>query len=206
MANMTRKGEQQREQSLARGWDPLRAVVDPFRMIREMMSGDVFGGPAAGPDVFAPDIEVKETKDAFVVRADLPGVQERDIDIDITGNRLTLTGKREEEHRDEGDRFFAYERTYGTFTRSLTLPEGVDMDQVKAELKNGVLEIDIPKRAEAHARKVPLGGSSGEARGSQIAAGPGGKSGADLRAEGGKTGADLRAEGGEKKGGEKKAA
>lgn len=164
MANLNIRRGEPREQGLARPFDPMRAM-DPFRMIREMMAGDVFGGlvPAAS-EIFAPDIEVKETKDAFVVCADLPGVREDDIEVDVTGNRLTLSGKREEERRDESDRYFAYERSYGSFSRSLTLPEGADMENVRADLKNGVLEISIPKKAEVQPRRVQIGKGAGQPR------------------------------------------
>jgi HSP20 family protein len=162
MANLSIRRGEPREPGLARTWDPLRAM-DPFQMIREMMSGDVFGGlvPTTS-EIFAPDIEVKETKDAFKVCADLPGVKEGDVMVDVTGNRLTVSGKREEERRDEGDRYFAYERSYGSFSRSLSLPEGADMENVRADLKNGVLEITVPKKAEVQPRRVQIG--KGEAQ------------------------------------------
>ncbi|APR87621.1 heat shock protein, Hsp20 family protein [Minicystis rosea] len=171
MGNMTRRGEP-REQGLVRGGETMRAMTDPFRMIRELMGADVLGGLARTPDIIAPDIEVKETKDAFLVRADLPGVQERDIEVDITGNRLTVTGKREEEQRQEGERYFAYERSYGTFSRTLTLPEGVDAERVRADLANGVLEITIPKRAEAQGRKIHVGVGTSETRAAEPKKGP----------------------------------
>lgn len=192
MSNITRRGEP-REHGLTRGWDPLRAMTDPFRMIREMMAGDVLGGLARTPDIIAPDIDVKETQDAYEIRADLPGVQERDIEVDITGNRLTVTGKREEEQRKEGERYFAYERMYGTFSRTLALPEGIDAERVRADLNNGVLEITIPKRAEAQGRKIHVGVGSGEGR--------------TLEAKKGQAPAGQAPEGREPKGGgEKKAA
>lgn len=173
MANLNiRRGEQREQGGLARTWDPTR-MTDPLRMLREMMTGDVFGGLVAPTSeaMFAPDIEVKETKDAFLVCADLPGVKEGDVEVNITGNRLTLSGKREEERREESDRFFAYERSYGSFSRSLALPEGADMERVRADLKNGVLEINIPKRAEVQPRKVPIGGQGQPQQGTQQPAG-----------------------------------
>jgi len=175
MADLSiRKGEP-REQGMTRGREPFQRTIDPlrawdpFQMIRDLMGSDVFGGmvaPASG--MFAPDIEVKETKDAYVLTADLPGVKEQELEVNITGNRLAVSGKREEEMRDEGDRYFAYERTYGTFSRSFALPEGADMEHVKAELKDGVLRIMVPKKAEVQPRRVQIGAQvSGQPTGQQ---------------------------------------
>lgn len=106
--------------------------------------------------MFAPDIELKETKDAYVVKADLPGVHDEDIEVSITGNRLTVSGKREEEERQEDDRYFAYERSYGAFSRSFVMPESADLERVKANLKEGVLHVTVPKKAEMQARKIEI--------------------------------------------------
>ena len=168
MANLGIRRGEQREPALARGGAPYRGMepfraLDPFRMIRDLVGADVFGGlvqPESG--MFAPDIEVKETNDAYVVTADLPGVKEQEIEVNITGNRLTLSGKREEEARDESDRYFTYERTYGSFSRSFVLPEGADMEQVKADLKDGVLNVTVPKKAEVQPRRVPVSGQQGQ--------------------------------------------
>jgi HSP20 family protein len=170
MANLSIRKNEPRE-PMAKTWDPrgtmspLRAMdpfrmMDPFRVIRDMMSMDPFAGLVAPmSEIFAPDIELKETKDTYVLKADLPGVQDEDLDVSITGNRLTVSGRREEEERQEDDRYFAYERSYGTFSRSFVLPEGADLDKVKAELKAGVLQLNVPKRAEMQARKVEIGGA-----------------------------------------------
>ena len=168
MANLSIRKSEPRE-SMAKTWDPrsspLRSLdpfrmMDPVRMIRDMMSFDPFGGLVAPlSEMFAPDIEIKETKDAYVLKADLPGVRDEDLDVSITGNRITVSGKREEEERQEDDRYFAYERSYGAFSRSFVMPEGADVDKVKAELKAGVLHISVPKRVEMQARKVEIGGA-----------------------------------------------
>jgi HSP20 family protein len=163
MANLSIRRGEQREQTTPALWDPARAMdpfrmLDPFRMIRDIMGPDVFGGlvqPTGG--MFAPDIEVKETKDGYMVTADLPGVAEGDLEVSVMGNRLVVSGRRDEEERKEDDRFFAYERTYGTFSRSFVLPEGADMSGVKAELKDGVLCIKIPKRAEVQPKRIQIG-------------------------------------------------
>ena len=99
---------------------------------------------------------MKETKDAYLFKADLPGVKDEDLDISLTGNRLTVSGHREEEKRDEGDRYYAFERSYGTFSRSFTLPEGVDTEHANAELKDGVLTISLSKRPEVKPKKIEV--------------------------------------------------
>jgi HSP20 family protein len=89
-------------------------------------------------------------------------VEENDIDITLADNRLTISGRREEERREEADRYYAYERTFGTFTRTFTLPPGVDAENVQAEFKNGVLTIKVPKRAENQPKHIKVGGERGE--------------------------------------------
>ncbi len=135
----------------------LRRNLEPVRLMREMLGLDPFREllPAelAG---FAPAFEVKETKDAYVFKADLPGVKESDLDVTVAGNRLTITGKREAEKQDKNDTYYAFERSYGTFTRTFTLPDQVDTTRVKAELKGGELSVVIPKAAAAMPTKVPV--------------------------------------------------
>jgi HSP20 family protein len=170
MANLNiRRTEGRRE--VPSVWDPRRMmesmhVMDPMRMIRDIMGMDPFAGLVAPTSaMFAPDIEIKETKEGFKLTADLPGVDMEDLEISVTGNRLTVSGKREEEQRDENDRYFAYERSYGTFSRSFVMPEGADVDAVKAELDRGVLTITVPKKAEMQPRRIEVAGAKEQAQG-----------------------------------------
>lgn len=103
---------------------------------------------------FLPNFEVKDSKEGFVFRADLPGVAEKDLQVQLTDNRLSISGKREAEKTEQNETYYASERSYGSFTRTFTLPEGVDTDKAHAELKNGVLTIALPRRPEAQPRKV----------------------------------------------------
>lgn len=84
------------------------------------------------------------------------GVKESDVDITRTGNCLTVSGKRESEREDAGDTYYAYERAYGSFTRSFTMPEGIDADHIHAELKDGVLMVAVPKKPDAQPKKINL--------------------------------------------------
>ena len=134
---------------------------DPFRLMDTLMRWEPERVPArrGEADVFVPRFDVKETKDAFVFKADLPGVKEGDVDISLSGNQLTITGKREAEAQQSGENFFMLERSYGSFSRSFALPTSADFDQIKAGLHGGVLTISLPKRVESHPRKIAVGTS-----------------------------------------------
>jgi HSP20 family protein len=124
-------------------------------MARELLSWDPFfgGRPATA---FAPAFEVKETSDAFVLKADLPGVAEGDLDIGVHNNVLTVSGTRSAEERKDGESYALYERQFGSFTRSFSLPDMADGEKIAASLENGVLTLTIGKKAEAKPRKIAL--------------------------------------------------
>lgn len=150
--------------SRSSSWDPFERMqqmmgVDPLELM-----GQWLGGRGEGGVSFVPAFEVKETKDAYHFKADVPGVEEQDLELTVTGDRIQISGKREEEKRDEGERFYAYERRFGSFSRSFTLPEGVDTENVEADLKGGVLSIHVPKKAEVQPKRIQLkpGASKGE--------------------------------------------
>ena len=158
MADIVKKGAPQ--PAPTREWNPWQRMRDllqwdPFQEMRYWPTEQQAG--------FVPAFEVRETGDGFVFKADLPGIREEDLEIHITGNRLTIGGNREAEQRHEADRYYAYEVSYGSFSRSFTLPDGVDADHVKADLKNGVLTLHVPKKAEAQPRKIALGGAKTKA-------------------------------------------
>lgn len=137
---------------------------EPLRVMRELMNWDPFRemvpfAPTA-PAGFAPSFEIKETKDGYLFKADIPGVKESDIDITVTGNRLTVSGKREAEKEEQTDTYYTCERSYGSFTRAFTLPEGVDMNSVNADLNGGVLTLSIKKTPEAQPKKIAVQSSS----------------------------------------------
>lgn len=138
----------------------LRRALEPLRLMREMLDMDPFREIVplipSGIAGFAPAFEVKETKDAYVFKADLPGVRESDLEITVAGNRLTIAGKREAEKENKNDTYYAFERSYGSFTRTFTLPDQVDTTGVKAELKDGELVVAVPKAAAAMPTKIPV--------------------------------------------------
>jgi HSP20 family protein len=157
MADISRRrGEQQRgEVAQLAGLEPLRSIWgllggDQMREFERVMRWEQ-------DRAFMPRFDVKDTRDAYVFKADLPGVKEDQVDIATVGNRLTISGRREVEQEQAGETFFALERSYGTFTRSFILPDGADGDKVRAELRDGVLTVIVPKKPEVQPRKVPLG-------------------------------------------------
>ena len=157
MANIAVRKENEAHPALAPNWEPR---WEPFRMMRDLMNWDPFREITPffpqGPTGFAPSFEIKETKDAYLFKADLPGVKESDLEVTATGNRLTVSGKREAEKQEQTDTYYTCERTYGEFTRAFTLPEGVDMNSVQAELNQGVLTVAIRKAPEAQPKKIAV--------------------------------------------------
>ena len=165
MANIVRRNSGQEVAQNSGGWDPFRVVRDAFRWdpFREIEAA--LGGEYRSVSSFLPTFDVKETKDAYIFRADLPGVKEADLEISLTGSRLAISGHREQESREQGETYYATERSYGAFSRAFTLPDGIDGDNVNAELKNGVLHVTIPKKPEVQPRRITIGnGGEGQAK------------------------------------------
>jgi HSP20 family protein len=137
-----------------------RREWDPFRLMRDMLRWDPFRemAPVLSVEVpnYSPAFEVKETKEGFVFKADVPGIKEQDIEVNLAGNRLTISGKREAEKEDKAETYYTYERSFGSFTRTFTLPDQTDGTNVKAELKDGELTVVVPKTPAAVAKKIPV--------------------------------------------------
>ena len=138
-------------------WNPLRTMRemlrwDPFREMAPVFSGF----PSLEDLAWNPSFEVTENKDSFLFKADVPGVKKEDLEITTTGNRIQVSGKRESEEEKKTDTVYTYERQYGSFLRSFTLPEGTDVEHAKSELKDGVLTVMIPKLPGTQAKKIPI--------------------------------------------------
>lgn len=158
MANVSiRKDGGEHRAQVANEWDPLRTMRsmlrwDPFREMTQLW-------PAEEKNLgYMPAFEVKETKDAYVIKADMPGMKESDLEVTLTGNRLTIGGKRDAEKEEKGDTFYVYERSYGSFTRSFTMPTGIDGSAIAANLEKGVLTVTVGKKPEVQAKKIAIGG------------------------------------------------
>ena len=134
---------------------------DPARTLSAWISGEP---RSAGEEVaaFVPRFDVKESKSEYVLSADLPGVKPEDVAISLDGNQLKISGSREEGHKEETDRTCLTERSYGSFSRLFTLPEGVDGGQVRATLRDGVLNVAVPKKPEAQPRTIPVNVNQGK--------------------------------------------
>jgi HSP20 family protein len=142
-------------------WDPLR-VMDAFLRWDPYRSDN---GLSQYQGDYTPRFDIKETKNAYVIKADLPGLRDEDVNVSLTGSQLTISGKREDERREEGEHHYMVERSAGTFTRTFVLPNGVDADAVSAEMKDGVLTLQIPKRPEAQPKKIAIGRNDGATAG-----------------------------------------
>jgi HSP20 family protein len=142
MANITKKDSGTQQQQLARR-DPFWQLMrDPFQMIR-----DYFVDPFRAVQAWNPSFEVRETDNAYVLKADLPGVKRDDIEISLTDNRLLITGKRDQETEQDEGTLHTYERLYGSFQRAFVLPDNADLDKISSDLKDGVLTLAVPKKA-----------------------------------------------------------
>ena len=141
---------------------------DMSRLQREMESlfGTV-GGFTGSQDLWAPPVDVEETPDHLVFRAELPGMSREDIDIELEDGVLTIQGEKKEEERDENAQGLLLERRWGTFTRRFTLPRAVNSAGITANYANGILTIRVPKAEEAKGRKIEIsdGGAGREVGG-----------------------------------------
>lgn len=100
-------------------------------------------------NVFMPPMNLSETEKEIIITADLPGVEEKDLDISVTKDELTIKGEKKSESEEKGKDFYRMERSYGSFSRTIALPKGIDESKINAELKKGVLRLTIPKTAES---------------------------------------------------------
>jgi HSP20 family protein len=142
---------------------------DPIRRVRDLLRWDPFAelSPLAFEPILpshVPAFEVKDTKDSYVFKADVPGVKEQDLNVEMSGDRLTVSGKREVEQKEKEETYFTYELSYGAFTRTFTLPQGTNPDLIRAELKEGVLTIVVPKGAAFQPKKVMIKGVGEKAK------------------------------------------
>ena len=103
-----------------------------------------------------PSVDVSESDDEIVVKAEIPGVSPQDVDISIDDNHLIISGEKKQESEEKEKNYYRVERSYGSFRRSLALPSGVDVDSIKASSKDGVLSIHIPKVESKKSRKVEI--------------------------------------------------
>jgi HSP20 family protein len=134
---------------------------EPFSQEVNRLFNTLFDLQDSGVQRWLPAMDLMEAEDHFVRRADLPGLAEEDVSIEIQDNALTISGERKAEHEEHQRGWYRLERSFGRFSRSLTLPEGVDADAVQAQFDKGVLEVRIPKPEERKPRRVAIKAHSG---------------------------------------------
>lgn len=144
-------------------WSPFRALhrmADEMdRMIEDVGFGRQWARPSwreAGSDIWAPEVEVFQKNNELTIRADLPGLKRDDVKVHVTDNEIYIQGERKHEHAGERDGYYRSERGYGSFSRTIPLPEGAMTDQAKANFKDGVLEITMPAPPSSKGRRLEI--------------------------------------------------
>jgi HSP20 family protein len=124
------------------------------RMLERVFEGKWDEFPALGD--WAPNMDIAETKDSLVAKVEAPGMDQKDIQISLQENVLTIKGEKKQEKEEKDERYHRVERSYGTFTRSMRLPVGVDASKVTATFKNGLLTVTMPKTPAAKGTTIPI--------------------------------------------------
>jgi len=140
-------------------WRPFREVT---RLRREMdrLWEDYFGPGRRGlepmEEVWSPAVDVSETGDKVTVKAEVPGMEAKDIEINLVGDILTIKGEKKSEREEKGENYHMVERSYGSFSRSLKLPAAVEADKIEASYKQGVLTVVCPKKEEVKPKAIEI--------------------------------------------------
>ncbi|HPL63886.1 MAG: Hsp20/alpha crystallin family protein [Syntrophales bacterium] len=139
-------------------WPFLSFQREMNRLMDDFFSSDVAKlAEPWGRQVFSPSLDVKETDEEIKVSAELPGLDEKDIEVTLTGDALVLKGEKKEEKEEKEGNYYRVERRFGSFRRAVTLPEGIDADKAEAKFEKGVLTINIPKTGkEPESKKIPI--------------------------------------------------
>jgi HSP20 family protein len=128
-----------------------------MNQVMQRFFGEPPDGPGqAGKPVWAPRVDIEEDDKQYVVRADLPGVDPKDVELSVVENTLVLRGEKKEEREEKGKNYHRIERMVGQFYREIPLPQGTEVDKVKATAANGVLTVTIPKAAATQPKKIPV--------------------------------------------------
>ena len=145
--------------------------MSPFALLREMtdlMDRSFAGSPSqqrggrSAPSLWAPALEVCQQDNNFTIWADLPGIDPNDVRLEIDNDQIVIQGERKQEHKEEREGLHRSERVYGSFYRSIPLPEGAKTDDVKAEFQNGVLQITVPlEQPKSNRRQIQIQQGSG---------------------------------------------
>ena len=143
-------------------WEPMRELNTLQSEMNRLFNTffDEGGDKGAAPRRWAPAVDLIEREDSLVLKADLPGLSEDDVQVEVRDGVLTISGERKAEHEDKQNGYYRVERSFGRFSRSLQLPEGVDADRIGASFENGVLQVTIPKPEQRQPRRIEIGTGS----------------------------------------------
>jgi HSP20 family protein len=145
-------------------WEPLRELGslqnEMNRLFNTVFDTPLPGNAGTTMRRWMPAMDLVETDEHFVLRADLPGLSEEDIKIEFEDGTLTVSGERKAEHETKNEGYYRVERAFGAFSRSLTLPQGIDPEAVTANFDRGVLEVRVPKPEERKPRRIEIGGAA----------------------------------------------
>jgi HSP20 family protein len=149
-------------------WDPFREIASVQQQFGRLLNGLLEGqGQSQANGSWVPPLDVYETESELVYAFDLPGVGEDKIAIEIHDDTLSVSAEREQTVQGSGEHFYRFERRYGSFSRAVGLPQGVDDSRIQASYRDGVLEIRVPKPEEAKPRRIQLGlGGNADVEGS----------------------------------------
>ena len=136
-------------------WDPFREVAALHNELSRFMNS--IEGDGRTTQSWVPALDVWETEEEVVYAFDLPGVDEEKISIEVEDSMLTISAERERSHEVSNERFHRFERRYGSFSRTIGLPQGVDESAIKADYAGGVLEVRVPKPEEVKPRRIQVG-------------------------------------------------
>jgi len=154
-------------------YDPFRDLRTLQEEVNRLFSTNLtrgFGEEGIGRGAWNPSVDIYENKDHIVLEAELPGMDRKDFELSVENNVITLHGERQFEKKDDTDNYHRVERSYGSFTRSFTLPQTVSADGATADYRNGVLRVTLPKREETKARRIQVSGEGAATPGKTIEA------------------------------------
>jgi HSP20 family protein len=141
-------------------WEPMRELNTLQTEMNRLFNTFFDDGNGQGREAtrrWAPAVDLFEREDSLVLKADLPGLREEDVQIEMRDNVLTISGERQADFEDKQNGYYRVERAFGTFSRSLSLPDGVDADRIAASFDSGVLEVTIPKPEARKPRRIEIG-------------------------------------------------
>ena len=140
-------------------WEPFRELATLQSEMSRLMNSFVGGGNGESTRSWVPALDVWETENEIVYALDLPGIPEDDISIEFEDGSLTVTAERERKQEVSDDKLYRFERRFGTYSRTFGLPQGVTEDDIKAEYRDGVLEVHVSKPEQVKPRRIQIGGS-----------------------------------------------